>query len=47
MVVVSDLYDFFNVIDNIWGEELKVKVEVNGGIFVICFDSGDFVLIVM
>jgi len=46
VAVVSDSYDLFNAIDNIWGEELKAKVEANGGTLVIRPDSGDPVSIV-
>lgn len=46
VAVVSDSYDLWNAIDNIWGEELKDKVEENGGTIVIRPDSGDPVEIV-
>lgn len=39
--VVSDSYDLWNAIDNIWGNELKAKVEQTGGTLVIRPDSGD------
>jgi nicotinamide phosphoribosyltransferase len=46
VAVVSDSYDLFNAIDNIWGDELKAKVEANGGTLVVRPDSGDPVTIV-
>lgn len=39
--VVSDSYDLWNAIDNIWGDELKDKVENMGGTLVIRPDSGE------
>ncbi|WP_019673889.1 nicotinate phosphoribosyltransferase [Psychrobacter lutiphocae] len=41
VAVVSDSYDLWNAIDNIWGEELKEKVETMGGTLVIRPDSGE------
>lgn len=46
VAVVSDSYDLWNAIDNIWGDELKAKVEATGGTLVIRPDSGDPVMIV-
>ncbi|BFM07090.1 nicotinate phosphoribosyltransferase [Halioxenophilus aromaticivorans] len=46
VAVVSDSYDLWNAIDNIWGEELKEKVEATGGTLVVRPDSGDPVEIV-
>lgn len=46
VAVVSDSYDLWNAIDNIWGDELKNKVEGSGGTLVIRPDSGDPVSIV-
>ncbi|WP_020407480.1 nicotinate phosphoribosyltransferase [Hahella ganghwensis] len=46
VAVVSDSYDLWNAIDNIWGEELKAKVEATGGTLVVRPDSGDPVSIV-
>lgn len=46
VAVVSDSYDLWNAIDNIWGDELKQKVIDNGGTVVIRPDSGDPVEIV-
>lgn len=39
--MVSDSYDLWNAIDNIWGEELKQQIETMGGTLVIRPDSGD------
>ncbi|AWF82897.1 nicotinate phosphoribosyltransferase [Microbulbifer sp. A4B17] len=41
VAVVSDSYDLWSAIENIWGGELKEKVENNGGTLVIRPDSGD------
>ena len=41
VAVVSDSYDLWNAIDNIWGDALKQKVETMGGTLVIRPDSGD------
>jgi nicotinamide phosphoribosyltransferase len=38
---VSDSYDIFNACENIWGKELKNKVENRNGCVVIRPDSGD------
>ncbi|AKJ40668.1 nicotinate phosphoribosyltransferase [Pragia fontium] len=46
VAVVSDSYDIWNAIDNIWGGELKSQVENNGGTLVIRPDSGEPVEIV-
>lgn len=46
VAVVSDSYDLWHAIDNIWGGELKEKVESTGGTLVIRPDSGDPVEIV-
>lgn len=40
VAVVSDSYDLFNAIENIWGTELKDKVINSGGTLVIRPDSG-------
>tara|TARA_R110000868_G_scaffold410505_1_gene698748 strand:+ start:35665 stop:37044 length:1380 start_codon:yes stop_codon:yes gene_type:complete len=45
--VVSDSYDLWNVVDNIWGGELKDLVENHGGTLVVRPDSGDPVEIVV
>ncbi|VAW66350.1 Nicotinamide phosphoribosyltransferase [hydrothermal vent metagenome] len=47
VAVVSDSYDLFNAIDNIWGDELKEQVENAGGTLIIRPDSGDPVSIVL
>lgn len=39
--VVSDSYDIFNAVQNIWGGELKKHVTDNGGTLVVRPDSGD------
>lgn len=46
VAVVSDSYDLWNAIDNIWGDELKTKVEATGGTLVVRPDSGDPVSVV-
>ncbi|MGC7589582.1 nicotinate phosphoribosyltransferase [Bisgaard Taxon 46] len=39
--VVSDSYDLWNALENIWGGELKALVELKGGTLVVRPDSGD------
>lgn len=46
VAVVSDSYDLWNAIDNIWGTELKERIEQSGGTLVIRPDSGDPVTVV-
>lgn len=46
VAVVSDSYDLWNAIDNIWGDELRAQVEATGGTLVVRPDSGDPVAIV-
>lgn len=46
VAVVSDSYDLWNAIDNIWGVELKEQIEQMGGTLVIRPDSGDPVKVV-
>ena len=46
VAVVSDSYDLWNAIDNIWGDALKEKVEGTGGTLVIRPDSGNPVEVV-
>lgn len=46
VAVVSDSYDLWYAIDNIWGETLKSAIEQSGGTLVIRPDSGDPVDIV-
>jgi len=41
VAVVSDSYDLWNAIDNIWGDALKEDVKNMGGTLVIRPDSGD------
>jgi len=47
VAVVSDSYDLWHAVDNIWGGELKERVENNGGTIVIRPDSGDPISIVV
>ena len=46
VAVVSDSYDLWHAIDNIWGDELKQRVENTGGTLVVRPDSGEPVAIV-
>ena len=46
VAVVSDSYDLWNAIENLWGDELRTQVENSGGTLVIRPDSGDPVSIV-
>jgi nicotinamide phosphoribosyltransferase len=46
VAVVSDSYDIWNAIDNIWGGELKEQVENTGGTLVVRPDSGEPVEVV-
>lgn len=46
VAVVSDSYDLWNAIDNIWGDELKSQVESSGGTLVVRPDSGEPVSVV-
>ncbi|GAB2884288.1 hypothetical protein ACCI51_09945 [Microbulbifer echini] len=46
LAVVSDSYDLWNALENIWGGELKEYVELNGGTLVIRLGSGDPVEVV-
>ena len=41
LAVVSDSYDLWHAIDNIWGDRLKHEVETHGGTLVVRPDSGD------
>lgn len=43
--VVSDSYDIYNAVENIWGEELRDLVVSSGGTLVIRPDSGDPVVV--
>lgn len=47
VAVVSDSYDLWNAIDNLWGEELKEQVENTGGTLVVRPDSGDPIEVVV
>lgn len=44
--IVSDSYDLLNVVDNIFGKELKSQIETSGATLVVRPDSGDPVEIV-
>lgn len=46
LAVVSDSYDLYNALGNIWGDELKDEVVNNGGVVVVRPDSGDPVEVV-
>jgi len=46
VAVVSDSYDLWNAIDNIWGGALKDQVMQSGGTLVIRPDSGDPVAVI-
>lgn len=46
VAVVSDSYDLWNAIDNVWGGELKEQVQSMGGTLVVRPDSGDPVKVV-
>ncbi len=46
VAVVSDSYDLWNAIDNIWGDALKERVEATGGTLVVRPDSGNPVEVV-
>ncbi len=46
VAVVSDSYDLWNAIENLWGDELRNKIINSGGTLVIRPDSGDPVSIV-
>lgn len=47
LAVVSDSYDIFHAVENIWGEELRQKVIDSGAILVVRPDSGDPVSVVL
>lgn len=46
VAVVSDSYDLWNAIDNLWGDQLKNQIEQMGGTLVIRPDSGDPIKVV-
>jgi nicotinamide phosphoribosyltransferase len=41
LACVSDTYDLWNAVDNIWGEQLKAQIIDSGAILVVRPDSGD------
>ena len=41
LAIVSDSYDIYNAVDNLWGEELRQQVIDSGATVVIRPDSGD------
>lgn len=41
LAVVSDSYDIYNAVDNLWGQKLKDQVVASGATLVIRPDSGD------
>ncbi len=41
VAVVSDSYDIYHAVDNLWGKTLKSQVETMGGTLVVRPDSGD------
>lgn len=47
MAVVSDSYDIFNAVDNIWGKQLRQEVVDSGAVIVIRPDSGDPATVVL
>jgi nicotinamide phosphoribosyltransferase len=47
VAVVSDSYDLWHAIDDLWGGELRQQVETMGGTLVIRPDSGDPVTVVV
>ena len=46
VAVVSDSYDLFNAVSNIWGKQLRQQVEDSGATIVVRPDSGKPELIV-
>ncbi|ALM51089.1 nicotinate phosphoribosyltransferase [Halomonas huangheensis] len=46
LAVVSDSWDLWNAIDNLWGDELKSRIETSGGTLVVRPDSGEPVEVV-
>jgi nicotinamide phosphoribosyltransferase len=44
---VSDTYDYFNAVENYWGEELREEVKNSGGTLVIRPDSGEPVEVIL
>lgn len=41
LACVSDSYDIYNAVDNLWGEQLREQVEQMGALLVVRPDSGD------
>lgn len=41
VAVVSDSYDIWNAVDNLWGDELKLSVMSSGATVIVRPDSGD------
>lgn len=41
VAIVSDSYDIFNAVDNLYGGSLKETIKNNGGVIVVRPDSGD------
>jgi nicotinamide phosphoribosyltransferase len=41
VAIVSDSYDLYNAVDNLWGEELREEVIASGATVIIRPDSGD------
>lgn len=41
VAIVSDSYDLFNAVDNIWGKQLKKEVQDSGATIIIRPDSGN------
>lgn len=46
VAVVSDSYDIYNAVDNLWGDALKAEVEAMDAMLVVRPDSGDPVTVV-
>lgn len=47
VAVVSDSYDLYNAVDNIWGKELKDEVVKSGATLIVRPDSGDPATVVL
>lgn len=47
VAVVSDSYDLYNAVDNIWGKELRDEVVKSGATLVVRPDSGDPATVVL
>lgn len=46
LAVVSDSYDIYNAVENLWGDQLKKEVQDSGATVVIRPDSGDPIFVV-